>query len=160
MSQFPLFLRVNNIPVCVCVCVYKYKHMYMHHRNLLMRLSIDAWFALVSWLLWMLRLWIRERKRLFESLVLLPWKATRLQFGVEALCILIWVSVFILEECPSRIEMRIFSTPWLEKVGPACHSEAQNSWIKASFKGFSDDKIFLSSTLPISFWTCWLVWLS
>ena len=154
MSQFPLFLRINNIPVCVCVCVYKYKHIYMHHHNLLMRLSIDTWFALVSWLLWTLRLWIPERKRL------LPWKTTRLQFGVGALCILIWVSIFILEECPSTRERRIFLSVWLEKLGPAWYSEAQNSWINASFKVFSDDKIFLSSMLPISFWTCWLVWLS
>ena len=160
MSQFPLFLSVNNIPVCVCVSVYIYKHICMRHHNLLIRLSIDTWFALVFWLLWILRLWVWEHKHLFESLVLLPWKTTYLQFGVGALCILIWVSIFILEECPSMRERRIFPSVWLENLGPDWYSEAQNSWINTSFKGFSGDKIFLSGMLPISFWTCWLVWLS
>ena len=62
MSEFPSFLRLNNIPlygyVTFCLSIHP---------------SVDTWVASTFWLLWIMLLWTWLYKYLLKNLLSLPW---------------------------------------------------------------------------------------
>ena len=61
-SEFPSFLRLNNVPLCICTIFCSSTH-----------LLIGTWIASSFWLLWIMLLWAQVYKYLFDFLLSVLW---------------------------------------------------------------------------------------